>query len=74
LNLFNVAAEVQVAPFLGVGEVFRAENQVTQIGNYAVNPGVGLRALVKPNVVGRVDVGYSTDAGAVTFVGIGFPF
>jgi len=57
-----------------VGEVFRDSSQVTQLGNYAVNPGVGFRALVKPNVVGRVDIGYSTQAGAVTFVGIGFPF
>ncbi|MGC8500327.1 MAG: BamA/TamA family outer membrane protein [Leptospirillia bacterium] len=74
MNLFNVESEIQVAPFLGVGEVFRDAAQVSTIGDYAVNPGVGLRALVKPNVVGRVDIGYSTEAGAVTFVGIGFPF
>ena len=66
--------ELQVAPFLGVGEVFRDAAQVSSLGDYAINPGVGIRALVKPNVVGRVDIGYSTEAGAVTFVGIGFPF
>ena len=74
MNLFNVESEWQVAPFLGIGEVFRDVTQVTQWGNYAVNPGVGFRALVKPNVVGRLDIGYSTEAGAVTYVGIGFPF
>ena len=74
MNMFNVEAQWQIAPFLGMGEVFRDAAQVTQLGNYALNPGVGFRALVKPNVVGRVDIGYSTEAGAVTFVGIGFPF
>ncbi len=74
MNLFNVQSEFQVAPFLGVGEVYRDMSQATNFGYYAVNPGVGLRALVKPDVVGRVDIGYSTEAGAVTYVGIGFPF
>lgn len=74
MNMFNVESQWQIAPFIGVGEVFRDATQVMQAGNYAINPGVGFRALVKPNVVGRVDIGYSTEAGAVTYVGIGFPF
>ncbi len=74
LTLFNIESQWQIAPFLGVGEVFRDAYQVTQWADYAINPGVGFRVQVKPNVVGRFDIGYSTEAGAVTYVGIGFPF
>ena len=74
LNLLGVNSEFQVAPFVGVGEVFQTEAQALNPGDYAINPGVGLRALVKPDVVGRLDLGYSTEAGVVTFLGIGFPF
>ena len=74
LNLLGVNSEFQVAPFVGVGEVFQTEAQALNPGDYAINPGIGLRALVKPDVVGRLDLGYSTEAGVVTFLGIGFPF
>ncbi len=74
MNLMGVNSEWQIAPFVGVGEVFQTEAQALNPGNYAINPGIGFRALVKPDVVGRMDLGYSTEAGVVTFVGIGFPF
>jgi hypothetical protein len=74
MTILGVTSEWQFAPFVGVGEVFQTESQAMNLGYYAVNPGVGFRALVKPDVVGRLDLGYSTEAGVVSFVGIGFPF
>ena len=37
------------------------------------NPGVGFRAIVRPNIIGRVDIGIGRDGPAV-FVGLGYPF
>jgi outer membrane protein assembly factor BamA len=74
MTLLGVTSSWQIAPFLGVGEVFHDQRELTNPSLYAINPGVGFRALVEPNVVGRLDMGYSTQAGVVEYVGIGFPF
>ena len=74
MTMLGVTSSWQIAPFLGVGEVFHDQRELTNPSLYAINPGVGFRALVQPNVVGRLDIGYSTQAGPVEFVGIGFPF
>lgn len=74
MTLLGVTSEWQIAPFVGIGEVFQTESQFTNLGYYVVNPGVGFRVLVNPDVVGRLDLGYSTEAGVVSFVGLGFPF
>jgi hypothetical protein len=41
--------------------------------DYRMTPGVGLRAIVRPNVVGRLDYGYSREGGAI-FAGLDFPY
>jgi hypothetical protein len=41
--------------------------------NFEFNPGIGLRAVVRPNILGRIDVGFGKDGPAV-FVGLGYPF
>jgi hypothetical protein len=41
--------------------------------NFEFNPGVGFRATVRPNIVGRVDIGVGKD-GPALFVGLGYPF
>jgi hypothetical protein len=43
------------------------------LGNLQYNPGVGLRILAKPHVIGRVDIAYGRD-GANVFVGLDYPF
>ena len=68
----NVAAEFEVAPFVDMGKVFSTFRKHT-FENYKITPGIGFRALVRPNVVGRVDYGYSHEGGAV-FAGLDFPF
>jgi hypothetical protein len=44
-----------------------------QTKDFEFNPGLGLRAVVRPNIVGRIDVGFGKDGPAV-FVGLGYPF
>jgi hypothetical protein len=41
--------------------------------DFEFNPGVGFRAVVRPNIVGRLDMGIGRDGPAI-FVGLGYPF
>ncbi|HEY6516283.1 MAG TPA: hypothetical protein VIY50_09075 [Steroidobacteraceae bacterium] len=64
--------ELQVAPFLDVGDVFsRADASPVSALHKVV--GVGFRGVAPPFVVGYVDVGYGSE-GAAVFSGIGYPF
>ncbi len=71
LPLFGVVTEWEIDPFVDVGKVFHRIHGFFE--RVQVNPGVGFRALVRPNVVGRVDIAAGRD-GIATFVGIDFPF
>lgn len=72
VKVFGTVAEVETAPFLDVGKVtdtfrYRAFSQ------YEANPGIGFRAIARPNVVGRVDFAMGNEGQAV-FAGLDFPF
>jgi len=72
LRIFGTVAEVETAPFLDVGKVtntfrYRAFSQ------YEANPGIGFRAIARPNVVGRVDFATGNE-GQTVFAGLDFPF
>ena len=71
-KIAGVTADFEVAPFLDTGQVFNSFNDVT-LKEYRMTPGIGFRGIVKPNVVGRVDYGYSREGGAV-FAGLDFPY
>ena len=71
-RLFNVNTDWEIAPFLDLGAVARNLLDVTT-KNFVVNPGVGFRAVVRPNVVGRVDIGFGKE-GAAIFATLGYPF
>jgi outer membrane protein assembly factor BamA len=71
-RLFNVNTDWQIAPFLDLGAVARSLLDV-RTQNFVVNPGLGFRAVVRPNVVGRVDVGFGKEGPAV-FATLGYPF
>jgi outer membrane protein assembly factor BamA len=71
-RLFNVVADFEVAPFVDMGKVFNTFRR-RPLQDYQVTPGLGFRGIVRPNVVGRVDYGYSAEGGAV-FAGLDFPF
>ncbi len=71
-KIAGVTADFEIAPFLDTGQVFNSFRDVS-FRDYRVTPGVGFRGLVKPNVVGRIDYGYSREGGAV-FAGLDFPY
>ena len=71
-RITNVIADFEVAPFVDIGKVFNTFRK-HQFRDYVVTPGIGFRGIVRPNVVGRVDYGYSSEGGAV-FAGLDFPF
>jgi hypothetical protein len=64
--------EVEVAPFVDVGDVFHNASDFPVKALHKV-AGVGFRAIARPSVVGYVDVGYGSD-GAAVFTGINYPF
>ncbi len=71
-KIAGTSADFEIAPFLDTGQVFNDYRDVT-FRNYRMTPGVGFRGIVRPNVVGRVDYGYSQEGGAV-FAGLDFPY
>ncbi len=71
-KVFNVNADWELAPFVDVGTVAKSLFR-TRTKNLEFNPGIGFRATVRPNIVGRVDVGFGNE-GAAVFVGLGYPF
>jgi len=64
--------EIEVAPFIDVGDVFRDGTQFPIKALHKVG-GVGFRGIARPSVVGYVDIGYGSDGTAV-FTGINYPF
>ncbi len=72
LKLFGTRSEWEVAPFVEVGKVYHRARDL-DFDDLAWSAGLGFRALVRPTVVGRIDVGVGPD-GVATFVGLGFPF
>ena len=71
-KLFNVLADWEVAPFIDFGSVMASLDRASPT-SFQVNPGIGVRAVVRPNIVGRVDLGVGKEGPAV-FVGLGYPF
>ncbi len=71
-RISNVIADFEVAPFVDTGKVFSSFSKRIN-RDYEVTPGIGFRGIVRPNVVGRVDYGYSSEGGAV-FAGLDFPY
>jgi outer membrane protein assembly factor BamA len=72
VKVFGTVAEVETAPFLDIGKVtdtFRYQ----AFSQYEANPGIGFRAIARPNVVGRVDFATGNEGRAV-FAGLDFPF
>ena len=71
-KIAGTTADFEIAPFLDTGQVFNDYKDVT-FNNYRITPGIGFRGLVRPNVVGRVDYGFSREGGAI-FAGLDFPY
>ena len=71
-RVFNVNADWELAPFIDIGTVVESILN-TRSKNLQFNPGIGFRAIVRPNIVGRVDAGFGSE-GVAIFVGLGYPF
>lgn len=71
-EVFNVTADWEVAPFFDMGAVMKSIDRARS-NDFEYNPGVGFRAIVRPNIVGRVDLGVGREGPAI-FVGLGYPF
>ena len=71
-KIAGVAADFEFAPFLDTGQVFNSFRDVS-FKDYRMTPGIGFRGIVRPNVVGRIDYGFSKEGGAV-FAGLDFPY
>lgn len=71
-EIFDVNADWEIAPFIDLGAVMeRLDNASSK--SFEFNPGIGFRAVVRPNIVGRVDLGFGKEGPSV-FVGLGYPF
>lgn len=71
-EVFGVRADWEVAPFVDLGAVMKSLADFKG-RSFQFNPGVGFRAVIRPNIVGRIDVGIGREGPAV-FVGLGYPF
>lgn len=71
-RLAGVTADFEIAPFLDTGQVFSSYKDMS-FKDYRMTPGIGFRGIIRPNVVGRIDYGYSKEGGAV-FAGLDFPY
>ena len=72
MRIFGVTTAFEAAPFLDLGKVFTNTDEL--IGSQVeVTPGLALRGLAPPSVVGRVEIGVSREGPAI-FVGLDYPF
>ncbi len=71
-QMFDVTTELEVAPFVDAGQVFNSKSTVPVDDLHFVG-GIGFRGLVRPQVVGFVDIGIGSDGPAV-FTGLDYPF
>ncbi|MBI3552154.1 MAG: BamA/TamA family outer membrane protein [Elusimicrobia bacterium] len=65
--------ELEFAPFVDIGRVGRRIRNEHWFRRAQINPGAGLRVIARPNIAGRLDVGYGKD-GVNAFVGLDYPF
>ncbi len=71
-ELFGVNAELELAPFFDVGQVFASSRDLPFDNLHPVG-GLGFRGVVRPQVVGFVDVGIGEE-GPTVFTGLEYPF
>jgi outer membrane protein assembly factor BamA len=71
-HMFGVNLEIELAPFVEAGQVFRhvAESPVNDLHWVG---GLGFRGVVRPQIVGFVDLGHGSE-GTSIFTGIDYPF
>jgi outer membrane protein assembly factor BamA len=71
-RLFGVNPVLEVAPFFETGQVFHGVTS-SPVSDLHVAYGMGFRAVIRPQIVAFVDVGYGYEGSAI-FSGVGYPF
>ncbi len=71
-TILNTKVALSLDPFFSIGQVFNDFSEI-QSGNLQPVGGIGIRAKVKPAVVGRLDIGYGRE-GLGLFATIDYPF
>ncbi len=70
-HLYGVDTDWRIDPFVTAGQVFGAFDEIASHPRLAV--GLGLRAFVRPNVIGRIDLAAGRE-GLKVYVEIGYPY
>lgn len=76
-SLFGVGGGVQVAPFFDLGKVYDSSDDLFGRGiwdNFHYSGGIGLRGVVKPSFVGRLDIALGGREGVGVTVGLDYPY
>src|SRR5947199_293119 len=71
-RLFGVNLEIELAPFTEAGQVFRHVTD-SPVDDLHFVYGLGFRGVVRPQIVGFVDIGRGSEGNAI-FTGIDYPF
>lgn len=71
-RIFDHQIRLEAAPFVDIGRVYDTFG-TKAFTDLQVNPGIGLRMISQPNVVGRLDIGDGRN-GTNVFVGLDYPF
>jgi outer membrane protein assembly factor BamA len=70
--LFGVNFELELAPFVETGQVFHSLG-TSPVSDLHWDYGMGFRGVVRPQIVGFVDVGKGAE-GIAVFTGVDYPF
>src|SRR5690606_31231966 len=70
-HIYGVTADWRIDPFVSVGQVYSRAADMFQHARVA--GGLGFRAFVRPNVLGRVDTAVGGE-GIKVYVELGYPF
>lgn len=70
-HIYGVVADWRIDPFVAVGQVFGPFDEAFSRPRLAV--GLGLRAFVRPNVLGRIDLAAGGE-GLKVYVELGYPY
>jgi hypothetical protein len=70
-HFYGVTTDWRIDPFVAAGQVFGSAGEM--VSNPRLSVGVGLRAFIRPSVLGRVDLAYGGE-GLKIYVELGSPY
>jgi Omp85 superfamily domain len=70
--VLKFVSELEIAPFLDMGTVFDKPSLFT-FSNMKYGPGIALRLVMRPQVVGTMDIAFGSE-GTNVIISVGYPF